>query len=194
MAEVVHSNKPQSRYPFEPFVQLIMRRWKDAPDRSRIRCLDLGCGVGANSQFLAEQGFRVTALDIDLDNLGVLERRIKSTLIEPIEANLCNWIDWEARQKYYDCILDHETLCHVTNPPYRWIYDALKPGGVFYTRAPRDDCWQGVAEGKKFTRFAKRDQILGLMHSGGFTKIDLDELTYTYRGRKYASWLVEAHK
>lgn len=46
--------------PYRPLVEAISEHWLDAPGP----VLDVGCGVGTNSYWLASRGFRVTGIDV----------------------------------------------------------------------------------------------------------------------------------
>jgi SAM-dependent methyltransferase len=50
------------KYPHEKLIQFIFRSFPN--DREKIRILDLGCGSGANTYFLTQEGFNVFATDI----------------------------------------------------------------------------------------------------------------------------------
>lgn len=51
------------RYPHAKVIQFCLRNYPTA-ERHRVRSLDLGCGSGVNTRFLAEQGFATWAADI----------------------------------------------------------------------------------------------------------------------------------
>lgn len=51
------------RYPHEKVVQFCFRNFKSEENQSPYRALDLGCGGGVHTKFLAEIGFDVTAVD-----------------------------------------------------------------------------------------------------------------------------------
>jgi SAM-dependent methyltransferase len=69
------SAKGGPRYPHEKVVQFTFRAFP--PERrSGARALDLGCGTGAHSVFLAENGFSVTAVDISPVAVETTRRRL----------------------------------------------------------------------------------------------------------------------
>lgn len=51
------------KYPHEKVVQFILRNFSKS-DRAVTTILDLGCGSGVHTHFLAQEGFRVRAFDI----------------------------------------------------------------------------------------------------------------------------------
>ena len=66
-----------------------------------------------------------------------------------LQADITNF---PLQENFYDCIIDHNSLCHVEKPPYFTIFDALKPKGKFFSVMPADDTWKGTLEGKGFCR------------------------------------------
>jgi SAM-dependent methyltransferase len=66
------------------------------------RALDLACGTGRNTLFLAQKGFHVDAVDISEVALAVLKERIIDEDIDIIEADLEHFIP---QQAYYDMII-----------------------------------------------------------------------------------------
>lgn len=52
------------RYPHEKVVQFLFRRFPDRARRNGLRVLDLGCGSGVHTVFLAREGFEAHGSDI----------------------------------------------------------------------------------------------------------------------------------
>ncbi len=88
------------------------------------RALDLGCGNGANSLFLADKGFKVTALDEILP-----PQRPQHSNIRWVEGDILNF-DFSGQ---YEVILALNILQflekNARNAIMEKIYQALKPGG-----------------------------------------------------------------
>jgi len=63
------------RYPHEKVIQYCFRHFPQGSDRQGVKALDLGCGCGVHSVFLASEGFDVTA--IDGSEVGVATTRQK---------------------------------------------------------------------------------------------------------------------
>ncbi|MFA6242526.1 MAG: class I SAM-dependent methyltransferase [Candidatus Hydrogenedentales bacterium] len=68
------------KYPHEKVVQFCFRHF---PPRSRaaVHALDLGCGGGVHTCFLAREGFRVTAVDASVTGVAHTIRRLKDEKI-----------------------------------------------------------------------------------------------------------------
>jgi SAM-dependent methyltransferase len=72
------------------------------------RALDIGCGAGTDSLFLAQQGWDVTSLDFMPKALEYTVKRATEAgvSVTPVEADIANW---EPPHKY-DLVLDHGLL------------------------------------------------------------------------------------
>ena len=90
------------------------------------RALDVACGAGRNSLFLAKAGYRVDAIDISPEGLKIASQNAT-------EQNLdINWITHDFDQPYafdtnYDLIV---VMWYVNLPLIRQLCDCLTPGGV----------------------------------------------------------------
>lgn len=97
------------------------------------KALDIGCGTGTDSVFLAEQGWDVTSLDFVPKALEYTQARAKSVGVDvtPVEADITQW---EPPIKY-DLVLDHGLLHNmdpVRYPAYRaCVMKALAEDGEF---------------------------------------------------------------
>jgi len=56
---------PGSKYPHEKVVQFCFRNFP-LEKRSKTKVLDLGCGRGVHTEFLALEGFQVSACDFSV--------------------------------------------------------------------------------------------------------------------------------
>lgn len=95
--------------------------------------LDIGCGAGTDSVFLAQQGWDVTSLDFMPKALEYTEKRAAEAgvSVTPIEADITTWVP----PQKYDIVLDHGLL-HNMDPvryaAYRErIMNALADDGEF---------------------------------------------------------------
>ncbi|GKU24672.1 class I SAM-dependent methyltransferase [Clostridium folliculivorans] len=101
---------------------------------SRGHALDVGCGRGRNSIYLAENGFNVTG--IDFSNTSIKIAREKSIEGSLEVTFLCKSIfDFEADNESFDFIYDGGCFHHI-KPHRRYRYlstisKLLKPNGYF---------------------------------------------------------------
>ena len=116
------------QYPQDPEPSEMLRRYLDAmPDG---RALDIAAGTGRNAVFLAEQGYRVDALDGSIAGLEITRKRAAerdaADRLELIQADVPSYA------------FPSETYDLVTISFYRAIdrfsdiKDSLRDGGVIY--------------------------------------------------------------
>ena len=87
--------------------------------REPATALDIGCGGGTDSIFLAGQGWDVTALDFIDKALEYTEQRAKEAgvTLTTVEADITTW----EPPRQYDLILDHGLL-HNMDPERHAAY------------------------------------------------------------------------
>lgn len=97
--------------------------------------LDLACGLGVNSVFLAEKGLRVHSWDISTVAIHQLDKLAKNSKAE-IQAQQRDVVAYPPKANLYDVIVVSHFLNRVLAPD---IMSALKPGGIlFYQTFCRD--------------------------------------------------------
>jgi tellurite methyltransferase len=95
------------------------------------RVLDLGCGEGRNSLFLASLGHSVVAIDHSDAGIGKLRAIAERTGVA-LEAHVGDIAALEPAEDF-DCVLAHGVLYYLENPVWRQLLARLKqrtrPGG-----------------------------------------------------------------
>ena len=109
-----HVEKPM-RSGVEPIVQ------KYIAEATSGRALDIACGIGRNTHYLADNGFKVDAIDISDYALSQLK---KSDTINTIEVDLDAYV---IQQDHYELIVNINYLSRRLFPQ---IKNGLKKGGV----------------------------------------------------------------
>lgn len=96
-------------------------------DIAPARALELACGLGHNSIWLAQQGWKVDAVDVSKTGLDLARSQAEREQVEVnwIEADLDDWIP---PPDSYDLICVFRFLDRERLP--KWIPDALRPGGL----------------------------------------------------------------
>jgi tellurite methyltransferase len=131
--EELYSSKKSDLYYTRPTVVL-----KENIEKIRVSngiALDIGCGDGRNSFFLAEQGFKVKAFDISISGIEKINRIAKTKNLS-IEAQCRDIRDLDFQESTFDLIvastiLDHleeEEAVNLAGNIRHW----LKPYGFLY--------------------------------------------------------------
>lgn len=124
------------------------------------RALDIGCGAGTDSVYLARHGWDVTALDFMPKALEYTMARAREAgvSVTPVEADITTW----QPDGRYDLVLDHGLLHNVVpahHAAYRQrVLDTLADEGDFILLHwhPR---YSGQANGRMGPRRASRAEI-----------------------------------
>jgi SAM-dependent methyltransferase len=126
------------------------------------RALDIGCGAGTDSVYLATRGWEVTSLDFMPKALEFTARRAQDAgvSIHPVEADISEWVVPHP----FDLVLDHGLLHNmdpVRYPAYRErVLQSIAPDGDFVLLHwhPR---YAGQPSGRMGPTRVDRNEILG---------------------------------
>jgi SAM-dependent methyltransferase len=100
----------------------------------RGRSLDIGCGNGRNSVYLAKQGFEVDGIDFSRASIEWAEQKANE---ECVGVNFINQsiFDFQVQHSSYDFVYDSGCLHHIKphrrNQYIKKIVDILRPGAYF---------------------------------------------------------------
>lgn len=110
-------------------------------ERKRLKVLDFGCGAGAFTQRLLDNGFDVTSVDITKKNFKVEDQSKFVELNFNDELAVAKFV--EDNFGRYDLVIGLEVIEHVENP-WKYIRDLktmLKPGGHLFISTPNVANW-----------------------------------------------------
>ena len=105
--------------------------------RAPARVLDLGCGSGWTSVFLARRGYQVTGQDIAPDMIALAEANRLDSGVSGLDFRVCDYEDLGFHEEF-DAAVFYDALHHSDSPAVALenVYRALKPGGVLVTIEP----------------------------------------------------------
>jgi SAM-dependent methyltransferase len=95
-------------------------------------CLEIGCGTGKNTVWLAEHAHAVTAADLSPEMLEKARQKVHSSRVEFVQADILK--PWGFRRGHYDLAVFSLVLEHIEdlNPIFEHVADCLVPGGLVY--------------------------------------------------------------
>ena len=139
------------KYPAEHVVRFVARNfYKKSPDRKLVRLLDLGCGPGACTWFMAREGFTVSGIDGSKTAITNAGNRLSA---EGLKADLVvgdfSTLPWP--DEFFDGVVDNATLCcnrfSQCEKVVTEVHRVLKRGGKFLSANFTDrTCGYGTGE------------------------------------------------
>jgi SAM-dependent methyltransferase len=210
--ETVFSNQEWGKYPSEYVIRFVARNFYKSADRSKVRLLDLGCGPGANTWYMAREGFAAAGID---GSETAVQRANERLQREGLNADVrCgDYVQLPWPDNYFDAVVDNVTLyCNRFAQGISAVNEVkrvLKPGGRFLSANFTDRCWgyglgrevepgafvdiqEGPLVGKGLALFMSRSQVDILYRD--FVDKTLDLLSYTVAGHMIELWIVQCQK
>ena len=94
--------------------------------------LELGCGTGKNTQWLAEKANKVVGLDFSEEMLKQARTKIKTKNVSFIQADLTK--PWQLENDWVDLVCCNLVLEHIKDmtPIFGQAHKKLKEGGLFF--------------------------------------------------------------
>ena len=95
-------------------------------------CLEIGCGTGKNTEWLAQKAQNVTAVDLTEAMLAKAKEKISSGHVHFTQGDIND--NWDFVDESYDLVTFSLVLEHIENLDhiFKETYKALRPGGHVY--------------------------------------------------------------
>lgn len=110
----------------------LAEKWKAKEYR---HFLDLGCGLGRHSIYMASHGFKVTAVDLSEYGVNHLKEWAKKCNLD-IKAGVCNMLELPFEDNSFDCIMAYNVIYHTDTQGFIKVLNEikriLKPGGELF--------------------------------------------------------------
>jgi ubiquinone biosynthesis O-methyltransferase len=118
------------------------------------RVFDLGCGNGAVSNAVAQQGFQVVGVDGSTEGIQFARSRYPEITFEQASV----YDDLNARFGNFDVVVSLEVIEHLYSPRafLKTAYDLLAPSGLLFLSTPFHGYWKNLviaATGKSDLHF-----------------------------------------
>lgn len=207
--EAIYSRGEQlNRYPYNEIVSFTMRRWGNNGGIGK-HALDVGCGSGVHSQFLAERGARVTAFDYSQSAISRAQQLFPNIAINYKVSDFANF---DAGNEKFDLVIDRCSSTQSSKSTihnfYQDLRKHLKPGaqlfwqgfhwdnsGRQYGKEQEDGSWSdftgGVYENLGSTVFLKEEEIREVFAGYAFTTIRRTHNVFTESGYDDSGWVLE---
>lgn len=205
--------KGMGGYPTEHVIRFVARNYYKRV-RKDVKILDFGCGTGANTWFLAREGFDTYAFDISESAIGKLNGRMESDLLK-VNAIVCDGLHVPYPDNHFDAIIDNASI--FSNPVvdikrmYQKCHDMLVDGGKLMTVVFSRDTtgygtglevepgsYEGIQKGpiqgfgaRHFFDYNELDKFL---IEAGFRDIRVEMAEYTDSGSRISQLLGFAEK
>jgi 2-polyprenyl-3-methyl-5-hydroxy-6-metoxy-1,4-benzoquinol methylase len=79
------------------------------PERKAVKILDLGCGTGAASWFIAREGFSVYGIDGSHTAITLLQQRFKKEKLKG-EFKVGDFIHLDFKDSFFDAVVDVSSI------------------------------------------------------------------------------------
>src|SRR3989338_2282999 len=136
--ERIFSDREWGCYPEIPVVRFIANNFYNLThkNRSKIKILDLGCGIGAHTWYLAREGFRVYGIDGSKTAIKFAKKRLAQ---EGLRAELMvgDIVCLPYGDNFFDAVIDSAAIQHNHLQGIKKIikeaYRVLKPNGKLFS-------------------------------------------------------------
>jgi SAM-dependent methyltransferase len=185
------------KYPRDEVVRFFFRRYPDRAAREQVRVLDLGCGGGVHTLFLAEEGFRVAACDISPLAVSLTSKRLAEQGLKA-EMAVASLDELPFPPRSFDHILSVGVLdCAVPGLPEAAmpsIAKLLRPKGAGLFIFATDADYRIDDSINPFVRKGFTETEATAMFSAAFPSVEINRHVATERNRTVAldEWMVTA--
>lgn len=211
--EDIHATHEWGKYPSEHVIRFVARNYY-RKKRSNIKILDFGCGAGANTFFLAREGFDVYAFDGAPSAVRKANRYLQEQGYNDVHFTVQNGRDLEYTDNYFDCVIDNVCICSniMTDikEMYKEIYRVLKPqgkiytscfstntfygGGVYVEKGTYNNIEEGVLAERGIVHIYTEEELYNIMENVCFKNIVIDYDQYSDNGNKVEILMAKAEK
>lgn len=199
--EAVYQSRPWGQYPGEDVIRFVKGNFSAAPDRAKVRLLEVGSGAGANLWFMAREGFCVHGIEGSETAVRLTQDRLDRECPEWRHAGGQVQVGDMERLPYpdgfFDAVLDVVAVCYSSFDEARRVYAELarvtKPKGKLFSRTFARGCWgegtgeaagpdmwvcaEGHLKGFGATRFTGESQVPQMLHGWTVDRVERSSLT-----------------
>jgi SAM-dependent methyltransferase len=185
------------KYPRDEVVRFCLRRYPERPQRTNVRALDLGCGGGVHTLFLAAEGFDTAACDISLEGVALTSRRLAERGLKA-ETAVASFDSAPFPSRSFDLILCIDVLeCAapgLAEAALPSIAKLLKPKGAGFFVFASDKDYRIADPNNPFVRRGFTEGEVKSMFKAAFPFIEINRHVATEKHQSIAldEWMVTA--
>ena|SRR3989344_1549711 len=188
----IHSDKPSR--PLPEFIDFVAERFKDP------RFLDMGCGKGRNSNYIASKGFAVTGIDFAASAVNEARKMYKDLTFEAHDLTE----RWPFPDESYNAIIDCNVTLDIPDPGRTFViseaHRVLVKGGfyLFYGVGHHSIDYNGpepnsvlYLSNKKFEKHYTKDELLHAYRNFRLVSLRevIDSETIEGKPENYPVWI-----
>lgn len=212
--ENIHANQEWGKYPSEQVVRFVARNYYNCV-RQDIKILDFGCGAGANTWFLAREGFDVYAFDGAPSAVKRAEKYLQDEGCNSVHFKVLDGKSLDYEENFFDCVIDGACICSNTRDNiikmYQEVYRVLKQQGKIYSSCfgletdgyltgeelevnTYNNIKEGALANRGIAHFYSEQELYTILYDIGFREIVIDKMQYTDNGNKVEILMAKAVK
>lgn len=140
--EIVDKNDEDWNSP-APEVYYLCEYWKKKGFKE---FLDVGCGFGRNSIFMAKNGFSVSTFDLSTYSVEMTKQKAKENGVVLKDIQVSDMLEMPYKDNRFDCLLAMNVISHTDKNGFDKILSeinrVLKPNGeAYFTIGSKESFW-----------------------------------------------------
>lgn len=212
----------QRRYPNEALIRFLAEYYLSVPKgkRARIKCLEIGCGSGANLWMIAKEGLDTYGIDIAPTSIKLCKQMLVQYGVKA-KLSVGNMKKLDFKDNFFDAVVDVMTIEHTDlqghQETFSEIFRCLKKGGRFFSwhlgaksisfmkgKGKRVDALtvdnipniEVPYHNNGVTCFITPTTVRHQLTTAGFRDIKIERVTRTYKNmaQEIEYFSIEAHK
>lgn len=146
--EKIHAERIKDKcvwggYPCEEVIRFMARNYYNVENRANVKVCDMGCGSGANTWYLCNEGFDVHGFDGSASAIKQAESVINAhRMCANLKVKDALATDYE--DEMFDVLIDNVSLCYMSEDKlklfYKEAYRIAKAGAKMFTSGFTVNC------------------------------------------------------